>query len=266
MDLVQLMYCYINKFINIDMLIDELESINFANYTDDEISIIKQLIMDVKKIRDTIPNEINEIEKQRITTIDRILRSFEDTKPDGTVDAKTKEFIDKELTQLKKAKSITKDGGRLYHEVFMLMTKHTLVNKYARQMNDKELFEFITQYIFAPLPPQLTQEEFDALVKVGISEDKRELLWRLAFNYNQKNIDFSKIEDYFIEKRDDYYLIELISAVGEDLDIDSLIQKAIETKDKNFIRKCGVEAKRLKLFSKEQIEKYRQIIKDNGLL
>lgn len=266
MDLVQLMYDYINKFINIETLIDGLEAINFVNYTDDEIAIIKQLITDVKKIKDTIPNEIDEIEKQRIATIDSVLRGFENTKPSDTVDAKTKEFIDKRLIQLKKAKSITKDGGKLYHEVFTLMTNHPLVNKYARKMNDKELFEFITQYIFVPLPPQIPQEGFDALVNIGIEEDQRELLWRLAFNYNRKNMDFSKIEDYFIEKRDDYYLIELISAVGEDLDIDRLIQKAIETKDKDFIRKCGIEAKRLDLFSKEQIEKYRQIIKDNGLL
>ena len=45
------------------------------------------------------------------------------------------------------------------------------------------------------------------------------------------------IEDYFIEKRDDYYLTELISAVREDLNMKKLKKKVIATKDKKFINK-----------------------------
>ena len=52
-----------------------------------------------------------------------------------------------------------------------------------------------------PNPPHLTQEKFDELVAEGIKNDQREALWRLAFNYNGKNIDFSKIADYFISCR-----------------------------------------------------------------
>ena len=62
-----------------------------------------------------------------------------------------------------------------------------------------ELLEFIAQYIQVPYPPQLTQEEFESLVQVGIEQDKREWLWRLAFNYEKSNINFDSIVDYFIE-------------------------------------------------------------------
>lgn len=95
--------------------------------------------------------------------------------------------------------------------------------------------EFIAQYISVPIPPQIDQEKFDKIVKVGIENDEREWLWRLAFNYNEKNKDFSLIEDYFIEKRDDYYLTELISAVRDDLNMKKLKKKVIATKDKKFI-------------------------------
>lgn len=85
------------------------------------------------------------------------------------------------------------------------------------------------------MPPQIDQEKFNDLVKVGIENDEREWLWRLAFNYNEKNKDFSLIEDYFIAKKDDYYLTELISAVSKDLDMKRLKEKVIATKDKKFI-------------------------------
>lgn len=102
-------------------------------------------------------------------------------------------------------------------------------------MNDYELLEFIAQYISVPIPPQIDQEKFNDLVKVGIKNNEREWLWRLAFNYNRKNKDFSLIEDYFIEKKDSYYLTELISAVREDLDMKKLKEKVLATKDKKFI-------------------------------
>jgi len=75
-------------------------------------------------------------------------------------------------------------------------------------------------------------------------------------------MDFSRIEDYFIEKRDDYYLIELISAVEEDLDMDKLIEKVMATKDKQFINICGSKAKRFGLFTDEEIEKIKEKFKD----
>ena len=44
MDLVNLMYRYINKFINSDKLIEELKKINLHNYSLEEQEQIKNLI------------------------------------------------------------------------------------------------------------------------------------------------------------------------------------------------------------------------------
>lgn len=83
----------------------------------------------------------------------------------------------------------------------------------------------------------------------------------MAFNYNGKKKNFSNIEDYFIEKRDDYYLTELISAVQEDLNIDKLIKKVINTKDKKFINSCGNRAKNIGIFTEEEFEKLKELVK-----
>lgn len=113
------------------------------------------------------------------------------------------------------------------------------------------------------MPPIIDQDVFDGLVNVGIKEDERESLWRLALNYHGKEKDFSCIENYFIEKRDDYYLIELISAVQEDLNMDKLIEKVIYTKDQKFIDSCFNRAKNFRIFTDEDIKTFKERINGN---
>lgn len=258
MDLVNLMYRYINKFINSDELIKGLKNIELSKFSEAERKKINKLISSVEKIITTIPNELDEVEKKRLTTIDHMLEILGNTKELNNSDKEANEFLNKQYDKLLKDKSTIRDGGNLYVELFQLMTNNPLVVKYAKKMNDKELLEFITKYISAPLPPVINQEGFNDLVKVGIKDDKREALWRLAFNYEHKNINFSLIEDYFIEKRDAYYLIELISAVQEDLDVDKIIQKVISTKEKDFMKDCAERAKHLGLITDEEIKKLKE--------
>ena len=66
------------------------------------------------------------------------------------------------------------------------------------------------------------------------------------------------IENYFIEKRDDYYLSELIYAVQDDLNMDELIDKAINTKDKNFIINCYNRTKNILVFTEDEIKKIKE--------
>ena len=63
MDLVILMYKYINRFINSDELLESLEELDLNNFTDEEKASIKKLIDDIKSIKNKIPNEVDEIEK-----------------------------------------------------------------------------------------------------------------------------------------------------------------------------------------------------------
>ena len=228
MDLVSLMYKYINRFINSDELLESLEELDLNNFTDEEKVSIKKLIDDIKSIKDKIPNEVDEIEKNRIEINEKYVNGID-------LENKLKEKFLKIREGLLEDKKKVKDGGKLYESLFTLLADNDLINYYCDLLNDYELLEFIAQYISVPMPPQISQEKFDKIVKVGIENDEREWLWRLSFNYNEKNKDFSLIEDYFIEKRDDYYLIELISAVRDDLNMKKLKKKVIATKDKKFI-------------------------------
>lgn len=237
MDLVSLMYKYINRFINSDELLESLEELDLNNFTDEEKASIKKLIDDIKSIKDKIPNEVDEIEKNRLEINEKYVNGIDKILQNNTLENKLKEKFLKIREGLLEDKKKVKDGGKLYESLFTLLADNDLINYYCDLLNDYELLEFIAQYISVPMPPQISQEKFDKIVKVGIENDEREWLWRLAFNYNRKNKDFSLIEDYFIEKRDDYYLNELISAVREDLNMKKLKKKVIATKDKKFINK-----------------------------
>lgn len=235
MDLVSLMYKYINRFINSDELLESLEELDLNNFTDEEKASIKKLIDDIKSIKDKIPNEVDEIEKNRIEINEKYVNGIDKILQNNTLENKLKEKFLKIREGLLEDKKKVKDGGKLYESLFTLLADNDLINYYCDLLNDYELLEFIAQYISVPMPPQISQEKFDKIVKVGIENDEREWLWRLAFNYNEKNKDFSLIEDYFIEKKDSYYLTELISAVREDLDMKKLKEKVLATKDKKFI-------------------------------
>lgn len=260
MDLVNLLYQYLNRFINSEELLARLKKINLTKYSKYEVIKIKELIKDLEKIIKEIPNAKDEVEEERLKSINRILNSFtEDVM--ASLDEEGKKFVEKQKANLENDKKKVNDGGKLYDAIVELMDNNEIVNKYYDKMDSKELLAFITQYISAPITPALTQSAFDDLVRVGIEEDKREALWRLAFNYTNKNKDFTKIVDYFILKRDAYYLEELVSAVEESLDMEHLLKKVKETNDKEFINEIIRRGKDIDyLFSDEELKKIKEFL------
>lgn len=129
-------------------------------------------------------------------------------------------------------------SGSRYIELANSLTKNKVYINYCQKMVLSELLDFITQYISAPMPAKINQDLFDDMVEVGIKEDKREALWRLAFNYVDKEKDFTRIEDYFLEKRDVYYLTELMYVEEENHDIEKIVKKIKFTNYEKFINDC----------------------------
>lgn len=251
MELVNLMYRYVNRFINSNELIKELKKIDISNYQDKEV--INKLIKDIEEVREKTPNEIDKVEKKRLEQIDHLLDKFKEV---NASDEQAKEFIEKQYNNLLKDKERVRDGGKLYTKIVNLLTNNSVINKSASKMNDKELLTFITRYISVPLPPPIKQEDFNDLVKVGIEEDNREALWRLAVNYDKK-MDFTLIENYFIDKRDSYYLIELISAT-DNVNLDNLVSKVVATNDREFMIDLANRSLELSIFTKEDIDKIKE--------
>lgn len=237
MDLVDLMYKYINRFINSDELLNGLENLNLSNFNDDEKITITKLIKDIRKIKANIVNEADEIEKNRLEIVEKIIKDINKVLKTDNLEKDIKEKIEKRKNYFLEEKKKIKDGGKLYESIYILLADNDLINHYWDSMNDYELLEFIAKYISVPMPPQIDQKKFNDLIKAGIKNDEREWLWRLALNYSKKDFDYSLIENYYIKIKDDYYLTELICAVPDEIDINKIRKKVMDTNDEIFIAK-----------------------------
>lgn len=249
MRMVDIMYRYANRFINgedVLKLMDEMEK-----YSKDDERIIEKTKLEIEKIIETVPNEEDDIERKRKETINHFLEKMKNAKSDND---KIQSKIDKKREELKKDLLTVKDGGQKYKRILNVLNNNEIINREAMAMDAKELLEFITYYISVPCPPQINQDTFDEMVEIGIKDDMREALWKLAFNYEFKDMNFNAIVDYFILKRDVYYLMELVCAVQESLDMDYLINKVIETYDKEFINKIIEDNKYLNRIEKKHLE------------
>ena len=217
-ELLNACYKLLNRFITVNKLIEMLEAINKDNLKEDEIKELDNLIHEIKKISNDIPNKEDEYIIKEKENIKKLIDRFETFKDKN-------DFFNKQLEHLKKDYEKERDSHERWFKVAEFIINNDYFNDSFDNLTDYEFLEFIAQNIQAPNPPNLSQKKFDKLVKVGIEKDEREWLWRLAFNYERKNINFDEIANYFIEKKDVYYLSELISAVGYRLNIDDMIEK-----------------------------------------
>lgn len=240
-EFLNICYKFFNRFITGEDLVEKLDDIDQKE--------IKEIKQEIKNIIKTTSDEEDEYIKKEKQTIKKLIKRLENI-------PNKDEFINKQLEQLKKDYKRKRDSKERWFKITDYINNNEYFNKCFENLSDYELLEFIAQYIQAPFPPNINQEEFEKLVKAGIKHDKREWLWRLAFNYERKNINFDSIVDYFIKVKDGYYLTELISAVGENLDLDKIIDKII---DKDLIEDL-ITRKDIIIhyFSKEQINKIKE--------
>jgi len=224
-DLLNICYKFFNRFITVNELIANLKKLDLNKLSNEEKKEIKDLIKGIEDLAKKYPNKIDDYVIKKKEAIEEIIEKLDQATED--------EELNKQVKNLKKDYKKEIDS----HERWYAVTDYINNNKYFNTCFDNltkyELLEFIAQYICAPFPPQLKQNEFDELVKVGIEKDEREWLWRLAFNYETRDINFDEIVDYFIKMKDGYYLAELVSAIGSTLDIDQLIDKI---NDKDLIK------------------------------
>lgn len=83
-------------------------------------------------------------------------------------------------------------------------------------------------------PILITQDRFDFILDELIKDDLRGLMWRLCATY--PNYNYNKAVKYFIDKKDSWYIEELVCFVNGELDQEYLVDKMIETNDKDFIK------------------------------
>ena len=245
-EMLNLCYKFFNRFITAVELVKELDDI----IVDDKRFV--SFKSDLKELVKSIPNVEDEYVRSEKAKIKNIIDKLSNV-PKSEEFKKLNDHVD----------SLKKDYKREFdsHERWFKITEFIDENEYFNECFDKmskyEFLEFIAQYICAPFPPQISEEEFVEIVNEGIKHDEREWIWRMALNYERRGFDFSLISDYFIEVKDGYYLVELICAVKDSLDIDSILDKIedqeliADVKDrKNILDNCLTKKQMDKLMKK----------------
>ena len=225
-DLLNICYKFFNRFIIGDELIDLLSNIDQSKASKKEITNLNNLVNKIKEVSKMYPNVEDEFIKEKKKNIQKMIDKLNSVPKDI-------DFINKSANNLKKQYEKEMDSMERWRKITECIIEDNYFNDSFESLSDYELLKFIGKYICAPFPPNLDQEEFDKLVKVGIEHNEKELLWRLAFNYEKRKMNFDVIADYYIKEKDGYYLRELICVVGHSLDIEKLINKI---DDKDMIR------------------------------
>lgn len=176
MDLVNIVYRYVNRFINSEELLALLKAIDESSFSAEEIVEIDKLLDKVENIIRTVPIEIDNEERNRIASINRILNTLEKVKDNKENNQEVLDIVQRQYDNLIREKKKVRDSGPRYIELSKSLTTNKTYISYCQKMNPKELLEFITQYISVPMPPRIDQDLFDEMVEAGIKEDKREAL------------------------------------------------------------------------------------------
>lgn len=229
MELLNICYKFFNHFITVDTLIEKLSNIDKSKLSEEDIEQTNKIVNELKKIAQNNPNTVDEFVLKKKESINSLIKKL-DNFPDNSDESV---LLTNQINNLKKEYGQEIDAHERWLAIASYLNDNEYFNKTFDSLTDYELLEYIAQSIQAPFPPSLTQAKFDKLVKVGIDNDEREWLWRLAFNYEYTKLHLEEIADYFIKQKDGYYLAELISAVGSRLNIDSIIDKI---SDKDLIK------------------------------
>ena len=226
-------YKFFNRFITVNELIEQLTNFDKTNLTKKDLQETTNIIEEIKAISKNTPNKVDEYVIKRKENIKETYEKLEKLLPKEKNKEKLEnplEVLVNHVNKLKDNYNKEIDSYERWFKVTDYLNKNSYFNECFDSLSAYELLEFIAQYLQAPFPPQLSQDEFAKIVKAGIEKDEREWLWRLAFNYENHNFNFDSIVDYFIKVKDSYYLSELVSAVGDCLDLDRLVDQINDKK------------------------------------
>lgn len=171
---------------------------------------------------------------------------------------KNKKTITKFITEINKIMSSSLSDIERDSKIEELILKSEYNIETAKTMSPMDVANMIGDLFYLEYLPAIDQEYFDEMVNACVENGEREYAWRLALNYDRR-FDMDKIETYFIDIKDSYYLAELIS-IQDNPNYSRITTKLINSKDKELIQK--VLSKNYIEFPEELKAKLEKFIKD----
>lgn len=233
MEFLKLCQKYFNRYLNAEDFLKNLKALD-KDLNKNEKASFDALTTSVEEIIRETNDDSDELIEQELKQLEASIKQIDDIlKKSKKVPPELKD----ELARMRKDAKRPRDNFDRWTRICDAIKENKLYQKRFDEMTDEQLLELIAEDMRAPRPVPIDADQFNRLVEVGIKNDRREWLWRLAFNYFDKGFDYNQIADYYIKCLDSYYLAELISAIGYALDIDPIIDQISEQiSDEGFIQ------------------------------
>jgi hypothetical protein len=222
MEMQKICQKYLNRYINAYELQDALATLGTESLNDSsKVSLsalktsIAEIILETNDDEDELVKKEREQQQSTIDYLDRVIKKNKDIPQD----------LKDELERMRSNSKKHRDNYERWSEISNAITENKFYKHTLEYLSDSQLLSLIAEDISAPRPIPIDAKTFDRLVEVGAEEKARESLWRLALNYHYSGFNIQQIADIFIEKEDTYYLTELISAVGDVLNNDAIIDR-----------------------------------------
>ena len=256
MEYLKICQQYFNRYINVFELQEALKSLDLKALSEDDQVSFSALIISIEEILKETNEDQDELVKEELKHLEASIAQLEKLQNDKM----PKELV-QHLEKLRESRTAKRDNFERWTKISDAIKENVLFRKTLDSLSNLELLELISEDMSAARPIPIEEDKFKELIKTGIENDKREWLWRLAFNYDKKSYNAQAIADYYLDKNDCYYITELISIIGDHLDIEDILKK-VEQKDKEFIQEF-IDSKRVidSYVSDEQLAKLEEKLK-----
>ena len=150
------------------------------------------------------------------------------------------------------------DNEKEKDRIIGLLVNSKTYKTFTKKMNDKDLMLLITSYIFSFNPIDITQEDFDKMVKVAQdNEDSAENIWRLGITYDGKGYNYDLLDKFFVNNKDIWYLGEYIKGIN--VNQKRIVNLILKTNDKKYI----MDILKDEIISTSLEEKYIDMLKNS---
>ena len=234
---------YSSRTFNSKELINYLKNIDKNYLTEEENTLLKNLLNKIKKIAKQTNNEEDSYIKEKKEILRSMLVDIDSIK-----DKNEKKYYQNINKNINASLNKKYDGGKLFDDILNALKTSKLTTILFEKLTDEELYSIYTSSKFTNIGINLNNEKLDKLSKYIINKKDKKAMLIVLRNTSNQDLNYKKIIDYIINSKDVFYIFEVYFSIQHsDTNKKYLLSKLTKLNDKNinrlFIKYCEFKLK-----------------------